>query len=114
VDDAAQGITEIVRGSDLLASTPRQIHLQRCLGLPTPAYAHVPVLVNRAGQKLGKQTHARALDPRKVEALLCRVLDLLGQRPPVEIAGAALNEIWGWAIAHWDPARVPVSGALCV
>lgn len=62
VDDAAQGITHIVRGSDLLDSTPRQIHLQHLLGLPTPSYLHVPVVVNADGEKLSKQSGAQAID----------------------------------------------------
>ena len=62
VDDAAQGITHIVRGSDLLDSTPRQIHLQHLLGLPTPSYLHVPVVVNAEGEKLSKQSGAQAID----------------------------------------------------
>ena len=74
VDDAHQGITHVVRGSDLLESTPRQILLQRLLGLPTPHYAHLPVAVNARGQKLSKQTHARALDAGNVSAAVVRVM----------------------------------------
>ena len=63
VDDAAQGVTDVVRGADLLDSTPRQIYLQRLLGLPTPRYLHVPVLRNAQGEKLSKQTGAAAVAP---------------------------------------------------
>lgn len=62
VDDGLQGITHIVRGADLLDSTPRQIHLQRLLGIPTPAYLHVPVVANAVGEKLSKQSGAQAID----------------------------------------------------
>jgi glutamyl-Q tRNA(Asp) synthetase len=64
VDDGLQGITHIVRGADLLDSTPRQIHLQHLLGLPTPSYLHVPVVVNSVGEKLSKQSGAQAIDTR--------------------------------------------------
>ena len=80
VDDAAQGISEVVRGADLLESTPRQIHLQRLLGLPTPTYAHHAVVLNDAGQKLSKQTQAPPIDGRDdVPAVLTRALRFLEQ-----------------------------------
>jgi glutamyl-Q tRNA(Asp) synthetase len=74
VDDAAQSITDVVRGADLLASTPRQIHLQRLLELPTPRYAHLPAAVNALGAKLSKQTLARPLDPRRAAATIAAAL----------------------------------------
>jgi glutamyl-Q tRNA(Asp) synthetase len=70
VDDAFQGVTDVVRGDDLLDSTPKQIHLQRLLGLPTPGYLHIPVVRNEQGEKLSKQTLAPALDLSRVEELL--------------------------------------------
>jgi glutamyl-Q tRNA(Asp) synthetase len=70
VDDAFQGVTDIVRGDDLIDSTPRQNHLQRLLGLPIPRYKHIPVVKNEQGQKLSKQTHAPPLDPNRVGELL--------------------------------------------
>jgi glutamyl-Q tRNA(Asp) synthetase len=90
VDDLDQGITDVVRGADLLDSTARQIHLQRLLGARTPRYAHVPVAVNAAGEKLSKQTGARPLDLSDPQAELARVRRFLNQ-----------------AADGWDFARVP-------
>lgn len=106
VDDAQQGITHIVRGADLLLSTPRQIHLQRLLGLPTPAYMHLPVVVNAAGEKLSKQTLASPLDKNKVTATLYDALIFLQQRPPAGLLASPPQEILGWAVAHWRPAQL--------
>lgn len=107
VDDAYQGITAVVRGADLLLSTPRQLWLQRLLGLPAPAYGHVPVAVDAAGEKLSKQTGARAVAHERPQPLLRRVLAFLGQEAPAALESATLDELWGFAIARWDPARVP-------
>jgi len=103
VDDAAQGVTSVVRGADLLASTPRQIHLQRALGLTTPSYLHVPVAIDASGEKLSKQTRAHALpdDPLPALADAWRFLD----QPPLE--ATTLAEFWARAIAAWSPARLP-------
>lgn len=103
VDDADQGITDVVRGCDLLDSTPRQVLLQQALGLPTPAYAHLPLLVEADGAKLSKSRHSVPLDPARAPALLVETLALLGQSPPVELARAGTREIWTWAMAAWDP-----------
>ncbi|MCP4041982.1 MAG: tRNA glutamyl-Q(34) synthetase GluQRS [Gammaproteobacteria bacterium] len=107
VDDAEQGVSEVVRGSDLLDSTPRQIYLQRLLGLPTPDYIHLPVAVNRDERKLSKQTYAAPVDPSAPVPVLCQVLKFLGQCPPDELAEASLTEYWEWAICHWNLASVP-------
>jgi len=107
VDDAEAGITHVVRGADLLASTPRQIFLQQCLGLPTPGYAHLPVAVNAAGEKLSKQTRAAPVDISHPGPVLYAALEFLGQRPPAELAGASVSEIWAWARANWQLAKVP-------
>ena len=107
VDDAALGVTEIVRGADLLESTARQIHLQRLLGLPTPRYAHLPVAVDARGQKLSKQTHAAAIDAGGASALIVRALEFLGQSPPLALNRAGVAEVWVWAQTHWNMARVP-------
>ena len=107
VDDAATSITHVVRGADLLHSTARQIFLQRCLGFPPPAYAHIPIAVNGEGEKLSKQTGAIALDTRKPAAVLVDALQFLGQSPPAELRAANVSEVWRWACAHWTLADVP-------
>ena len=107
VDDAEQGVTHIVRGADLLESTPRQIYLQRLLGLPTPSYAHVPVALNERGEKLSKQTLARAVDRSGIGATLTRTLRFLGHPPPAELASAPPAALWQWAKESWNIARVP-------
>ena len=105
VDDDAQGITDVVRGADLLTSTPRQIFLQHALGLATPRYLHVPVAVDSNGAKLSKQTAAAALPPVALPALLS-AWSFLGQlRPPTSLASA--REFWSWAIANWQAQRIP-------
>ncbi|TAH43871.1 MAG: tRNA glutamyl-Q(34) synthetase GluQRS, partial [Betaproteobacteria bacterium] len=97
VDDADAGVTHVVRGADLLDSTARQIHLQRLLGLWTPAYAHLPVATNGAGEKLSKQTLARAIDDHPPAAAFTAALSFLGQRPPPELVRASLREVRDWA-----------------
>ncbi len=107
VDDADQKVTEVVRGCDLLDSTPRQIYLQRLLGLTTPAYAHLPVAVDRSGSKLSKQTKALPVDSRHPVPLLHRALEFLGQHPPEELLRVSLAELWDWAVQNWDVDGVP-------
>ncbi|HEV7393188.1 MAG TPA: tRNA glutamyl-Q(34) synthetase GluQRS [Burkholderiales bacterium] len=107
VDDAEQGVTDVVRGADLLDSTPRQIYLQRLLGLPTLRYAHLPVATNAEGAKLSKQTLARPVDSARAAELLIAVLHFLGQDPPMELQTSALEEVWRWAFQNWTIARVP-------
>jgi glutamyl-Q tRNA(Asp) synthetase len=96
VDDAAQGITDVVRGADLLESTPRQIHLQRLLGLPTPRYRHVPVAVNAKGEKLAKQTGA---------APIVATWDAV--REALAFLGQPRAENLEQSIQQWNPARIP-------
>jgi glutamyl-Q tRNA(Asp) synthetase len=103
VDDAAQQINQIVRGADLLGSTTRQIYLQRVLGLPTPEYMHLPVIVNRNGEKLSKQTLARPVERHDASATLFALLRLLRQQPPAELKGASVEQILHWAIEYWNP-----------
>ena len=104
-DDAKQGITHIVRGQDLLVSTPRQIYLQQCLGVPTPRYAHLPLLTNTQGQKWSKQTLAPALDLNRREQLLRQVFRYLNLPEAPETDRPA--ELLDWAVAHWDMDKVP-------
>lgn len=107
VDDAEQGITDIVRGADLLDSTPRQMHLQRLLDLPTPRYAHLPVAANAHGEKLSKQTLAQAINAARPLPLLIDVLRFLGQRVCDDTAKGDLESFWKQAASNWDAARVP-------
>lgn len=107
VDDACQGVSHVVRGADLLWNTPRQIYLQSLLGLPTPAYAHVPLVTNAAGQKLSKQTLAPALPIAGPGADLRQALAVLGHPPPRELAGAGPAELLAWARTHWHIENVP-------
>jgi glutamyl-Q tRNA(Asp) synthetase len=109
VDDAAQGITDIVRGADLIDSTTRQIWLQQLLGGATPSYAHLPVALNPAGEKLSKQTLARPLDVGRASAQIHRALAFLNQAQPADAARMELEELWRWAIAHWRIEDVPRS-----
>ncbi len=102
VDDADQGVTEIVRGIDLLESTPRHLHLQRLLGLPTPGYLHIPVAENSEGQKLSKLTGAAALPLDEPRQTLVSALRALGQAADPELAAASIAQIWRWAAGHWD------------
>jgi len=106
VDDAFQGITQVVRGCDLLVSTPRQICLQRLLGLPTPDYLHLPVAINTAGEKLSKQTLAPAVTSDDAVMTLIQILQFLRQQPPAELRQGSIAEILGWAIKHWRPDRL--------
>lgn len=105
IDDAEQGITDVVRGADLLDSTPRQIWLQRLLGLATPRYLHVPVAVNAAREKLSKQTLAPAIDSRDRDVLMRRALAFLGQRE---------TDSLGEAVRQWSPERIPREAAIPV
>lgn len=102
VDDHEQGITEIVRGIDLMDSTCRQIWLQRLLGFPTPSYQHIPVATHADGQKLSKLTGATAVPLGRPHETLMQVLAALRQRPPRNLRGASLDSIWAWAIENWN------------
>ncbi|OGT08292.1 MAG: tRNA glutamyl-Q(34) synthetase GluQRS [Gallionellales bacterium RIFCSPHIGHO2_02_FULL_57_16] len=106
VDDAFQNITHVVRGADLLHSTPRQIYLQRLLGFATPVYMHLPIAVNAQGEKLSKQTLAPAVAADDVVVTLIAVLEFLRQQPPVELRQGRVEEVLGWAVANWQPERM--------
>jgi glutamyl-Q tRNA(Asp) synthetase len=105
VDDALQGMTTIVRGADLLASTPRQIFLQQLLGMPTPEYLHVPVALNRAGEKLSKQTHAQSLPDDPMPPLLAAWRFLDQRAPDVRLHSA--DTFLAWAVSAWSRAQLP-------
>ena len=102
VDDAAQGITDVVRGCDLLSSTARQVLLQRALGLPPVRYLHLPLAVDDRGLKLSKSGAAPAIGGRGgLAGQLVAVLEFLGQSPPVALTRAPMRAIWDWAREHW-------------
>lgn len=101
MDDAEQGITDVVRGSDLLQSTPRQCWLQAQLGLPRPRYMHIPVVVNDAGEKLSKQTHAPGLESADPTPALWQAAAFLGLAPPAALRAASVRTFWEWAQANW-------------
>lgn len=107
VDDAEQGITHVVRGADLLNSTPRQIHLQQLLGYPVPRYAHLPVAVNAQGEKLSKQTFAAAISADRKVPLLNTVLQWLGQDRVDDCDPQDMLAFWKAAIAGWRRERIP-------
>ena len=104
VDDFEQGVTHVVRGSDLLDSTPRQVYLYQLLRYPVPAHMHLPVAVDDSGQKLSKKTGALPLDAQRRQQILMRVLEFLGQAPPAELATEGLPALLLWAVERWDPA----------
>jgi glutamyl-Q tRNA(Asp) synthetase len=107
VDDAAQGITHVVRGADLLNSTPRQIYLQRLLGYSTPLYKHLPVVINAEGEKLSKQTRATAIDASDPLPYLITAMRFLGQRPPKELIEGDIASFWKWALENWKSEMIP-------
>lgn len=107
VDDAFQNISHIVRGFDLLDSTPRQIYLQQCLAYPAIEYAHLPIAINAKGDKLSKQTGARGIGKKPDVAMLVDSLKFLGQQPPDNLARASLPTVWQWALENWKLDAVP-------
>lgn len=112
VDDAAAGVNQVVRGADLLPSTPRQIFLQQLLGLPVPAYAHLPLVTGPGGMKLSKRDNAVSLAggldlARHGARLICGALQFLGQNPPQELTRASCREVLDWATAQFVTAVIP-------
>jgi glutamyl-Q tRNA(Asp) synthetase len=107
VDDAAQGVTHVLRGADLLDNTPRHIYLQRALQLVQPSYAHVPVLTEPDDTKLAKSKRSVKLGEHFELPQLLQVFSLLGLAPPESLGAATLAEAWAWAIAGWSIHRVP-------
>jgi len=107
VDDALQGVTEVVRGADLFDNTPRQIYLQRLLAYPQPHYFHFPVAVNTDGKKLSKQNQSAQVSSDNKRATLIEALRFLGQITPEANEFASLDDLWLWAVQNWKPSNVP-------
>lgn len=114
LDDHLTGVNQVVRGDDLLASTPRQIYLHQLLGLPQPEYCHLPLVTGAAGGKLSKRdnlvSHQLGIARDREAVLLCEALRFLGQEPPPSLAGASCEEILRWGIEHFDVKRIPATG----
>lgn len=106
VDDFLQGVTDVVRGVDLLSSTARQIALQQALGYPQPRYLHIPLVCDKDGNKLSKQHGAKPIDAERPGEVWFEALRFLNQHPPAFVRGLALDEIINWAIEHWRPASL--------
>lgn len=109
VDDIAQGVTDIVRGADLLDSTPRQLWLYHLLRQPVPRYLHVPLIMRHEGEKLSKRLGSTPLEPAQASATLYRALRILTPQPPTALAAAPVAEQLQWAIDHWQPQRLPAT-----
>lgn len=107
LDDAWQGVTDIVRGADLLDSTPRHLYLQELLRLPQPRYLHVPLIIQPDGNKLGKSYRSPPLDPDQAAPLLVRALRALGQAPEADLADGSVQDVLGWGVAHWNSDAIP-------
>lgn len=107
VDDIEQGITDIVRGADLLDSTPRQLWLYQLLGASVPRYLHIPLVMREDGEKLSKRLGSAPLHPDQAPATLFRALAALAQQPPAALRVAPVSEQLAWAVEHWRPSRLP-------
>lgn len=122
VDDAWQGVTRVVRGADLLSSTPWQLELQAALALPRPSYGHLPLLTEAGGKKLSKTLRSIPIpapgpvpdypgtlrskhcpEPPEVSLALTSTLTHLSQAPPPDLAHSSIKDVWNWAVAHWNP-----------
>ena len=116
VDDYLTGVNQVVRGEDLLDSTPRQIYLQRLLGYPQPEYCHLPLVVGPAGSKLSKRDHLLSHQLGNVAGreseLLLAALGFLGQNPPSELTGCLCRTILEWGVTHFNPLLLPAQSAL--
>jgi glutamyl-Q tRNA(Asp) synthetase len=112
VDDADQGINHVVRGSDLLESTPRQMYLQQLLDLPTPAYLHLPIATDSSNAKLSKQSFAPSITVDDSNRAVLDALRFLHQTLPDSPQDASLDELWKWAADHWDASTIPARQVL--
>lgn len=108
VDDAEAGVNQVVRGADLLSSTPRQIYLHSCLGHPIPEYIHLPLLVDANGEKISKRNGAvAAIGQHNGGYIIGKTLELLGQAVPADLDGASAAEVLAWAVANFALEKVP-------
>jgi glutamyl-Q tRNA(Asp) synthetase len=106
VDDANQAVSDVVRGADLLPSTPWQLLLQQALGLESPRHAHLPLVVEPDGSKLAKSRHSIPVDPKQGSHCLVDALHLLRQAPPMTLRQEQPAAVLSWALSHWDPGRL--------
>lgn len=113
IDDHLQGVTDIVRGVDLLDSTTKQVYLQQKLDFKQPSYMHVPLITDSNGIKLSKQSFARPVATDHPSRVIFSLLELLKQAPPQELADASLYEMLDWAISHWQPGHLSTMTAIC-
>ncbi|OCG11704.1 tRNA glutamyl-Q synthetase [Gilliamella sp. App6-5] len=107
LDDHQQGITEIVRGADLLPVTAKQISLYQLFGFPVPSYCHLPLVLDNNGNKLSKQNHANPIDLNNLKALTVQALQFLGQCVPKDWQDATQQQLLDWAIQHWQLMNIP-------
>lgn len=114
VDDAEQSVTEIVRGIDLLDSTPRQIYLQKKLGLSIPSYLHLPLAIDSPGNKLSKATEAEAANTNDPVNTLLNALTFLGQEPPKELTSSNVHAVLNWAIENWNIKNIPAKKEITI
>ncbi|WP_295480991.1 tRNA glutamyl-Q(34) synthetase GluQRS [uncultured Pseudomonas sp.] len=112
LDDAWQGVTDIVRGADLLDNTPRQLYLQELLGFSQPRYLHIPLITQPDGHKLGKTYRSPPLPAEQATPLLLRALRALGQQAPATLSSAPPSEVLAQAIAQWRPDAIPARPSL--
>ncbi|MWP46471.1 tRNA glutamyl-Q(34) synthetase GluQRS [Gilliamella sp. Pas-s27] len=112
LDDHQQGITEIVRGADLLPVTAKQISLYQLLGLPTPSYCHLPLVLDSNGNKLSKQNHAKPIEVSNTQSLTIQALQFLGQQIPQDWQDATQKQLLDWAINHWKITNIPKQNRL--
>jgi len=103
VDDHFQGVTQVVRGADLLDSTTRQICLQKSLGYVTPGYMHLPIVISVDGKKLSKRALTDPVNRQEPATAVEHALQFLGQNPP---SGLSLNDLWKWALENWNSDQV--------
>ena len=108
VDDEAAGVTQVVRGADLLDNTHEQLFLMDCLGIDPPAYAHLPVIAEAGGVKLSKHNRATAIEDRQAPLNLAAAMSLIGLHPPL----APVDEMLDWAVGNWDITRIPATATI--